>query len=88
MPSACDAYHAITVHVEGFALQSANFPVKSKDLRAAAASFLDAVEDPDSIPYFVEYVTHHMEHLGAGDQFRMMLEMILDGFKSRLDEAY
>lgn len=81
---ACDAYHAITVHIEGFALQAAGFPVKPGDVQAVAAGFLEAVEDPDSIPYFVEHVQHHLDEAGCKDQFGMMLDMILDGFEARL----
>mgnify|MGYP002713242114 CR=1 FL=1 len=79
-----DAYHAITVHIEGFALQAAGFPIKPKDVQSAAAGFLDAVEDPDSIPYFMELVQYLTEQPGSPDQFGMMLDMILDGFEARL----
>lgn len=82
---ACDAYHAITVHIEGFTLQAAGFPVKAKDVQSVASGFLEALEDPSSIPYFVEHVQHHIDHGGCGDQFEMMLNMILDGFESRLE---
>ena len=81
---ACDAYHAITVHIEGFALQAAEFPVQPKDVQAAAAGFLASVEEPASIPYFVEHVQHHIDHPDSTDQFRMILNMILDGFEPRL----
>lgn len=81
---ACDAYHAITVHVEGFALQAAGFPVKPEDVQAVATEFLEGVEDPDSIPYFIEHVQHHLDHPGSSDQFGMVLGMILDGFEVRL----
>ncbi len=81
---ACDAYHAITVHIEGFALQAAAFPVKPKDVQKAAKTFLASVEDPDSIPYFVEHVQHHLDHPALTDHFGLILEMILDGFEARL----
>ncbi|MEM7020574.1 MAG: TetR/AcrR family transcriptional regulator [Pseudomonadota bacterium] len=85
---ACDAYHAITAHIEGFALQTSGFPIKPKDLQLAAARFLESVQDPDSIPYFVEHVQHHLDHPESPDQFGMMLNMILDGFEARLAEKY
>ncbi len=84
---ACDAYHAITVHIEGFALHAAGFPIKPKDVQSAAAGFLASVEEPESIPYFVEHVRHHVDHPGPTDRFGMMLSMILDGFEARLTEA-
>lgn len=81
---ACDAYHAITVHIEGFALQGAEFPVKPKDIQRVAAGFLASVEEPELIPYFIEHVQHHRDHSGPTDRFGMMLNMILDGFEARL----
>ena len=83
---ACDAYHAITVHIEGFALQAAGFPVKPKDIQTVATGFLASVEEPESIPYFIEHVQHHVDHPGSTDQFGMMLNMILDGFEARIAE--
>lgn len=82
---ACDAYHAITVHIEGFALHAASFPVKAADMQSAAAGFLEAAEDNDSIPYFVEHVQHHLDQPAPSDAFAMMLSMILDGFEARLN---
>ena len=81
---ACDAYQAITVHIEGFALQAAEFPIKPEDYQSAAAGFLAAVDEPESIPYFIELVQHLAEHPGSTDQFGMMLAMILDGFEARI----
>jgi len=83
---ACDAYHAMTVHIEGFALQATAFPVKAMDVQSAAAGFLEAVEDAESIPYFVEHVRHHLDHPGGSDPFGMMLSIILDGFETRLNK--
>jgi len=84
---ACDAYHALTVHIEGFALQAAGFPVKAKDVQQAATRFLEALEDAESNPYFVEHVQHHIDQPGSGDAFGMMLNMILDGFAARLSKT-
>lgn len=84
---ACDAYHAITAHVEGFTLQTLEFPVKAKDLESAASGFLKTVEDPQSIPYFIEHVQHHLDRPESSDQFGLMLQMILDGFEARLNEV-
>ncbi len=81
---ACDTYHAVTAHIEGFSLQSALFPIKKKDVPAAAKTFLNSLEDADSIPYFAEHVQHHIDHPGSPDRFGMMLNMILDGFEARL----
>jgi len=76
--------HAITVHIEGLALQASGFPVKPEDVQSAAAGFLEAAEDPDSIPYFIEHLQHHLDHPGSSGQFGMVLGMILDGFEVRL----
>ncbi len=79
-----DAYQAITVHIEGFALQAAEFPVKPEDYQSAATDFLASVEEAESIPYFVELVQHIIDHPASTDQFGMMLAMILDGFEARI----
>jgi len=81
---ACDTYHAVTAHVEGFALQAEAFPVKEKDVRRAAKTFLKSIEEPEAIPYFVEHVNYHLDQTEFTDRFGMMLEMILDGFETRL----
>jgi len=83
---ACDAYHAITVHIEGFALHAAEFPIKPKDIKTAATGFLTSVEAPESIPYFIEHVQHHLDHTDSKNHFVMTLSMILDGFENRLAE--
>ncbi len=83
---ACDAYHAITVHIEGFALHSAGFPVKAEDVQSVASAFLESLADPAEIPYFVEHVRHHLDQASCEGQFEMMLNMILDGFESRLSQ--
>lgn len=82
----CDAYHAITVHIEGFALHAAEFPIKPKDIKTAATGFLVSAEEPESIPYFIEHVQHHLDHPDSEDHFAMTLSMILDGFENRLAE--
>ncbi len=82
---ACDAYHAITVHVEGYTHHAVGFPLEAGDFPTAAADFLASVTEPDSIPFFVEHVQHHVDHPGSGTgQFELMLGMILDGFEARL----
>jgi len=81
---ACDAYHAITVHIEGFALHAGEFPIKPKHVQSAAAGFLASIEEPESIPYFIEHVQHHLDHPDSKDHFAMTLGMILDGFEARI----
>ncbi|NKC01745.1 MAG: hypothetical protein GKR90_25045 [Pseudomonadales bacterium] len=87
VPLACDAYHALTAHIEGFSLQTAAFPIKANDVQAAARSFLQSLEDPASIPYFVEHVQHHLDQTEFTDQFELMLNMILDGFEARQQQS-
>ena len=84
---ACHAYHAITMHTLGFSLQAIDFPIKPDKIQTAATDFLTAVDDPESIPYFVEHVRHHLEHAGPRNEFLFMLNMILDGFEQMLDES-
>lgn len=82
---ACDAYHAITVHIEGYTHHAVGFPLEAGDFASAASNFLANVTEPESIPFFVEHVQHHIDHPGSGTgQFDLMLDMILDGFEARL----
>lgn len=84
---ACDAYHAITIHIEGFTLHADGFPVKADEVQSIAAQFLESVEDPDSIPFFIEHVEHHLNQTtGCSDQFEKMLNILLDSFESQLLE--
>lgn len=83
VPLACDAYHAFTAHIEGFALQTQAFPVK-EDMHSTANEFLSSIEDPASIPNFFEHVQYHLEQGGCLDHFELILEMILDGFEAKL----
>ncbi|MEO0952091.1 MAG: TetR/AcrR family transcriptional regulator [Pseudomonadota bacterium] len=81
---AYEAYCAITVHIEGSALQAAEFPLKPKDYQRAAAAFLESVDASAPIPYFIENVRYRMEHADLPDQFTLVLDMILNGFEARL----
>lgn len=82
----CDAYHAIITHIEGFTLHAVQFPVTSSNAQSVARAFLDSIEDPESIPFFIEHVKHHMEKQSCGDQFGTTLKIILDGFEERLNK--
>ncbi|WP_375748163.1 TetR/AcrR family transcriptional regulator [Vibrio sp. HN007] len=84
IPLACDAYHAIVVHIEGFTLHAIGFPVKPDEAQSFAAEFLNWVKDTKSIPYFVEHVQYHVDKKDCSDQFEVTLNMILDGFEARL----
>lgn len=83
---ACRAYHAISTYTLGFALQEIDFPIKPNEIQTAATGFLENVDDPEDIPYFVEHVRHHLTHSGSGDDFLFMLDMILDGFDRLLND--
>ena len=80
-----DAYCALTAHIDGFSLQAAAFPIRTKDIPSAAADFLESAEDPESIPYFIEHVQHHLDYPELPEPFGIMLDMILDGFAAKLE---
>ncbi len=84
---AYDAYCAITVHIEGSALQAAEFPLKPEEYESAAAGFLASVEAPESIPYFIDHVRYRVEHPDVADSFAIVLDMILDGFEARISKT-
>ncbi|MEZ8094526.1 TetR/AcrR family transcriptional regulator [Photobacterium swingsii] len=87
VPLACDAYHAIVVHIEGFTLHAVGFPVKPHEAQYVASAFIDSVEDPESIPYFIEHVQYHIDKKDCSDQFEVTLNMLLDGFEARLNNS-
>ncbi|NOI80980.1 TetR/AcrR family transcriptional regulator [Vibrio tubiashii] len=87
VPLACDAYHAIVIHIEGFTLHAVGFPVKAKDAQSVASAFLESVEEPELIPYFIEHVQHHVGQQSCGDQFGATLDMLLDGFEARFNHS-
>jgi len=82
---ACRGYHALTMHTIGFALQAVDLPANAKAMEAAGRQFLSSIE-PDRIPYFAEHIRHHIEHPEPGNEFRVVLDMILDGLDKSLRE--
>jgi AcrR family transcriptional regulator len=82
----CRGYHAITMHTIGFTMQALDFPRGSKSMKAAARTFLSDA-DPKRIPYFIEHVKYHQAHPEPDGEFEFVLDMILDGLETLLEDA-
>lgn len=83
---ACRGYHAITMHIIGFATQAVGFPRDAKAMKAAATSFLEHA-DTSAIPYFAEHIQHHFDYPESDGLFEFVLNMILDGLEKHLEES-
>ena len=82
--AACRGYHAISMHTHGFTMQALDFTIDASNIRSAATAFLERA-DPESIPYFVEHVQHHIDNPAPGEEFVFMLDLILDGLERSRD---
>lgn len=76
---ACRGYHALTMHVVGFALQVLDLPFSNKrELRAIGKQVLEELSE-DQFPYLREHVQFHLDGKDERNDFKYMLGLILDG---------
>lgn len=77
----CRGFHALTMHVVGFALQVLDMPFSNqKELRALGHK---AYEDLDEVtyPYLREHIRFHLDGRDKRNDFKYMLDLILDGLE-------
>lgn len=81
------AFHAITLHIQGFTQQQIDFTMTSDD----EAEMYDRIErevSPDLYPRMLEHIRYHLETETNHDEFGFVLDLILDGLeRKRLESA-
>lgn len=75
----CRGYHALTMHVVGFALQVIDLPFRNNtELRAMATQVLEELE-AGPYPYLLEHAHFHLDGRDKRNDFKYMLDLILEG---------
>ena len=81
---ACQGVHAVTMHVLGFALQVIKFPFSDMNaLRKLAQEQLDTLSD-EEYPNLRAHVQYHLDGRDQRNDFKFMLDLILDGLEADL----
>lgn len=81
---ACRGFHALTMHVIGFALQAAEMPFSTKkEFAAFGKQHLNDLAEQD-LPHLREHVLFHLAGKDTRSDFKFMLDMILDGLERDL----
>jgi AcrR family transcriptional regulator len=77
----CRGFHALTMHVVGFALQVLDMPFSSqKELRELGRKAYEDL-DEQSYPYLREHIRFHLDGRDKRNDFKYMLDLILDGLE-------
>ena len=71
-------YHALMMHILGFALLEQRTGLDSDNVADAAAEFLAQFEDQE-FPHLIEHMHQHVHAPAAQNDFEFVLDVILDG---------
>ena len=83
----CRGFHALTMHVVGFALQSQEMPFSNREeLRALARRTLEELPEAE-YPFMREHIHFHLDGKDQRSDFAYMLDLILDGLERDFAEA-
>lgn len=74
------AFHAITMHIQGFTQQQVSYTTQFDDGEALMARFANEV-DPTAFPHLVEHTRYHHDGGATRDEFAFVLDLILDGLE-------
>lgn len=74
------AFHAITLHIQGFTQQQASYATGFDDDADVYARF-DAEVDAATYPRVVDHLRFHREGGTSRDEFEFVLDLILDGLE-------
>jgi hypothetical protein len=72
-------FHAITMHVQGFALQQLSFGL-ADEIDESAARFLHDVS-AEEYPQLTAHVRYHLDGSSQPGAFGFVLDLILDGLE-------
>ena len=73
-------FHAVTMHIQGFTQQQIAYSAQVPDEAAMYERFRTEVS-PDVFPHIVDHVRYHRETEHRHDEFRFVLDLILDGLE-------
>jgi AcrR family transcriptional regulator len=79
-------FHAITIHVQGFAQQQIGFAAGARVLSSKFDEYLEGDAGSDD-PYFVAHLHYHEERGHRHDDFEFVLDLILDGLERVADSS-
>ncbi len=81
---ACRGFHALTMHLGGFALQATELPFSTREEFVALCNrFLQELDEKD-FHYVREHIQFHLEGKDRSSDFAYMLDLILDGLERDL----
>jgi len=84
---ACRGFHALTMHVTGFALQVMEMPFSNKaEFVALGNKSLNELDELE-FPYLREHIHFHLEGKDQRSDFKYMLDLILDGLERDFADA-
>lgn len=84
---ACRGFHAVTMHVVGFALQVLDMPFTTKEEIHDIGHRVMGELSEDEFPYLREHVQFHLDGRDKRNDFKFMLDLILEGLASDLDDS-
>lgn len=73
-------YHALTVHVHGFALQETGYQRAAHRMSQGVRRYLDGSPEGET-PHLTAHFRFHAEHGHEKDDFTFVLDLILDGLE-------
>lgn len=73
-------YHALTVHIHGFALQQIGYEGAAEQWSENARVYLDATPE-DEAPHLAAHFRYHAQQGHRNDDFSFVLDLILDGLE-------
>lgn len=84
---ACRGFHALTMHVVGFASQVIEMPFTNKqEFVAFGKQHLKDLDEQD-LPYLRDHVQFHLDGKDQRSDFKYMLDLILSGLDKDLSRA-
>lgn len=83
-PLACQGFHALTMHVVGFALQVLDMPFSNKKELVALGRKAMTELPAEEFPYLTEHIQYHLQGKDQRNDFKYMLDLILDGLQRDL----
>lgn len=76
---ACQGYHALTMHVVGFAVQVTELPYNNNAQLVAMTKQAQQQMPVEEFPYLNEHIQFHLAGKDKTNNFKYMLDLILSG---------